>query len=264
MDAVDVYCFSGTGNTLLAARALSERLAELGVDVRLRPLERCDPAAVDPSRCVGIACPVAVQSTYPPVWRFVEALPRRRRRTGAFLLDTLQMYSGGILGPMRHLLQRKGYRPLGAVELRMPGNFYRSAPDEQGDARRVASACDRARTFAEDLADGTANWPRPHVHEWALYAISRAFYARGGLVRRMAPLAAEADRCTRCGLCQRLCPTGSIDYDADGLPRFADRCVACMRCFSYCPPEAITLGGRDYHRNRPVKAAEFLHDDLRR
>ena len=39
------------------------------------------------------------------------------------MVDTLGGFSGGIVGPLRRLLTRKGYAPLGAREIRMPMNF---------------------------------------------------------------------------------------------------------------------------------------------
>ncbi len=71
---IDFCYFSGTGNTLLVARAMAEVFAAHGLETTLRRIEATDPAQVDVGRTLGIAFPVAVGTTYPVVWDFVRAL----------------------------------------------------------------------------------------------------------------------------------------------------------------------------------------------
>ncbi len=258
-EVVDIYWFSGTGNTLLVARAMGDRFAQRGVMARLQQMEDCDPADVDASHTIGIACPVAAQSTYPPVWRFVRGLPDTDG-TGVFLIDTLMLHSGGIVGPMRSRLERKGYTPLGAIEVRMPGNFLRKKADPDKTARKVEAGMTKARAFTDDIVDGRSNWRRCLPWEWLFLASCRLCYGRLGLVRKFFRLSVDHEKCDSCGLGEELCPVGAISL-RDGRPEFSSECIACMRCASYCPEEAILLNGKDYARNRPVKAADFTDDN---
>jgi len=122
MKNVDIYYFSGTGNTLLVVQKAVEVFREQGVVTRLFKMEKTDPARVDIRHTIGLAFPAAVQSTYPLVWEFIDQLPPGRS-VGVFMIDTMAGFSGGIVGPLRKVLRRKGYRPLGAEEIRMPNNF---------------------------------------------------------------------------------------------------------------------------------------------
>jgi pyruvate ferredoxin oxidoreductase gamma subunit len=46
--------------------------------------------------------------------------------------------------------------------------------------------------------------------------------------------------CTRCGLCQVVCPDGAIALDAEGYPVIDyDHCKGCMICRQVCPLDAI-------------------------
>ena len=51
------------------------------------------------------------------------------------------------------------------------------------------------------------------------------------------------ERCTHCGACITICPTGA--FDLDPLTRrvnFDDeKCVACGQCIKACPPRAMEL-----------------------
>lgn len=59
--------------------------------------------------------------------------------------------------------------------------------------------------------------------------------------RRVSTIRPETDRdkCIKCGICVKGCPTESIDKEDPSL--VADSCIACMRCISVCPKGAKGL-----------------------
>ncbi len=255
IEKIDIYCFSGTGNTLLAAREMAEVFRQRGLEVRLLALEKSDPAAVDLSRTLGLAFPVAAQSTYPLVWDFIDRLPPGRG-AGVFMVDTLHSFSGGIVGPLRKILTRKGYRPLGAKEIRMPNNFFPGRIDPGKNERKKAAGLQQARRFADDLLEGAASWGRVPVLSGLVCRLSRSRLTTRYLSRRGRKFRVDTSVCVRCGLCARLCPVGNIT--AGDPPVFAGRCQLCMRCVSFCPTGAITVPGKKYEVYRAVEAAELL------
>ena len=50
-------------------------------------------------------------------------------------------------------------------------------------------------------------------------------------------------RCTHCGACVTVCPTGAFELDpATRQIRFLDKkCVACILCIKACPPRAMEV-----------------------
>ena len=38
------------------------------------------------------------------------------------------------------------------------------------------------------------------------------------------------DTCISCGICAKVCPTGTISLSGDGKPEWADTCVQCVAC----------------------------------
>ncbi len=258
MKSVAIYYFTGTGNTLRVVREMAGVFSERHIPTDLFPIERSDPRAVRLDGALGLAFPVAAQSTYPLVWRFIEGLPRAEG-TGVFMADTLAGFSGGIVGPLKRTLISKGYRPLGAVEIIMPSNFFPGKRDPAQEAKTVAAGLAAARRFAESLTEGKGRWGRIPLLSDLICLISRSSLLWNQL-RRFFPLAVDAARCTRCGVCARICPTGNIALQ--DLPVYAGRCELCMRCLSFCPASAISVPGKKCEIYRAAELREILGSEI--
>lgn len=52
----------------------------------------------------------------------------------------------------------------------------------------------------------------------------------------------DHEKCSRCGMCQTLCPEGCVSEDAEGFfdPDYS-YCKGCGICATECPKEAITM-----------------------
>lgn len=244
-DRIDIYVFSGTGNTLCVVEAAAEEFRRLGVAaVRVLRLEQSEPLGVDLDAMLGLAFPVAAQSTYPFVWDFLERLPDAKG-TPVFMIDTLHAFSGGIVGPLRRLLEGKGYCPVGAVEIRMPSNFFPGRVDDAACRAKVDRGEVLARDFARKLMTGEARWRRlPGVSDAMCWFSRRRFL--WALMRRFFALQADGVKCVSCGLCAQLCPVGNIQVGQTA--EFGDACQTCMRCVTYCPQGAIFSPRRKYSK----------------
>ncbi|HRU06326.1 MAG TPA: EFR1 family ferrodoxin [Candidatus Brocadiia bacterium] len=253
--AVDFYVFSGTGNTLLVAQAMADVFRQRHVDVRLMRLEASDPAQADPSRCLGLAFPVACFSTYPFIWRFIERLPPGQA-TPAFMVDTLAGFSSGIVGPLKKLIRSKGYAPIAARQITMPSNYFPRRIDEAGNQAKRDRGCAKARDYAAAILDGRAKWRRLPLVSDLLCRLSRSKALVGWLHAHGAALSADPAKCVRCGLCAKLCPVRNITLDP--APVFGMACELCMRCLAFCPKNAITFAGKTGPVYRAVKASDLL------
>ncbi|GAB6280964.1 MAG: EFR1 family ferrodoxin [Thermovirga sp.] len=261
-EPVIIYVFSGSGNTWTIAREVADVLLDWGISTELRPLEKNNPADSVKAGTLGLAFPVAIFTAYPFVWKFIEGLPDGEGRS-IFMVDTLAGFSGGIVGPLKRVLSRKGYRPIGAKEVRMPSNYSRKRPEGEKDVRIRARGLKKAASFARDLIGGKSSWRSFPILSDIIKGIGyNADSSAWRFVRRKFPLAADADKCSRCGLCEKLCPVGNISIH--DLPVFGENCCFCQRCISFCPDNAISVTGESlvpYRGMNTELLKEFLGSD---
>ncbi len=254
---VNLYYFSGTGNTLLVVRKMKEILQLKGVPVTLHRIEVTDPSSVEASLPIGLAFPVAAQGTYPFVLDFIKNLPQGQG-TPIFMVDTLTMFSGGVVGPVRKIVKAKGYRPIGAKEIRMPCYLYPSKTDPEKNKKAIARALVKAGKYARQLYDRKSRWRRVPFLSDLMSKISRS-KRTWAMMRRFCKLRIITEKCTKCGLCVRLCPVGNIEM-RESYPLFKDKCVSCLRCVSFCPVQAISMAKNSKNPCLTVSAEELLED----
>ncbi len=253
-----LYWVSGSGNTLCAAEAFAMRLRELGWTVELKPLERSDPARIDPMVTFGIAFPTHCFSIPEIIRNFVRGLPNVEG-TPAMLLGTHGAFSGGILGPLKRLLSRKGFRCVGGRILRMPDSFFPFGSTES-HRRLFEKALERARRYAAEFDAGTVRWSRwPILSDLWDAAFGAFFASRKWFGSWGTTVHARASQCTRCGTCVRACPVAALEQPSpEEPPRANRRCTNCLRCVAVCPADAMRhmIGFRPYRCEPPQQLRE--------
>lgn len=253
---INFFYYSGTGNTYLAVREMTEVFSARGIKVTLHKIEHTDPAKINTTETIGLAFPVAFQSTFPFVWDFFKALPQSEG-TLIFMVDTMMAFSGAIVGPLNKSLTAKGYRCIGAKEICMPSNWFPKKINEEKNKVKINKGLKIAREYAEDLLEGETSWGQIPLLSDGLYKlccnsvmINRVNLATG---RR---ISVDKSRCTQCGLCSKLCPKHNIIMKE--YPEWRDSCEVCMRCLSFCPTKAVLIPGKEFSRYRAVSAKELL------
>jgi len=259
---IDFYYFSGTGNTLLVVKKMKETFQKNRTEVHLHRIEKSDPKRVNLSHTIGIGFPIAELSTYPFVWDFIKSLPPASG-TEIFMVDTLAGFSGGIAGPIREIVKKKGYEPIGAKEIIMPPNFF-YIQNEEASRKKVEKGLAKAEEHANDILNRKSKWGRVPVLSDAMSSVSSGLLklSGSGLSQKWFNFQADESKCNNCGICVDLCPTGNIKMEEGEYPEHGLNCEYCMRCVSFCPQQAIpckfNYQGKTY---QAVTVKEFLKND---
>ncbi len=237
MKSIDLYYFSGTGNTILVVEKLLEIFLKNNINVQALKIEDSKAEEINTKKTIGLAFPVAMQSTFPFIWDFINKLPKVNG-SEIFMIDTLHAFSGAIVGPLKKVLIKKGYKTIGAKEVIMPNNFM-SKRDLEKDKEKIQLGLKYAEDYAYLLINKRTQWKNfpvlPHIFH---YLVSRkclwSFIKKFGSKFKV-----NHDKCTKCRICIETCPVKNIVmYD---FPEHKKKCQLCMRCVMFCPTEAIKV-----------------------
>ena len=250
-----IYWFSGTGNSLLAAKTLARSMD----NATLVPMRNGAPAGepVGGKDCkIGFVFPSYYGELPRTVRTFVEGL-NILPETDLFAAVTMGAFGQGSVKAMETLLAGKGLRLRYGAAVRMPSNYilsYDPALFGAKSERRVAAKLDKAeqklRQMAADIFSGREKLETNPITAKTLYeniaALDSSFRV--------------TEKCTGCGLCERVCPVENIVL-VEGKPNWRHHCEHCVACICWCPAVAIEYGEkterRTRYRNPQVNVAEL-------
>ncbi|MFH0947762.1 MAG: EFR1 family ferrodoxin [Elusimicrobiota bacterium] len=249
-EAIDFYYFSGTGNTLLVVKKMRDVFVKNKINTNLYKIEKTDPKKINPNFTIGLAFPVECFSTFPFVWKFLKSLPSVNG-TDIFMVDTLGGASGGIVGPLKKILIKKGYNPIGAAEIQMPANIF-YVQKESNNRKKIEKGLLKAENYAADLINGKSKWCRVPILSDIVYFASTALTKLFDWQPHQKWFLFKVDKskCTRCGICTKLCPVSNIEMQE--YPVYGMKCQYCLRCVSFCPEQSIPCFFN--HKGKPYRA----------
>lgn len=238
--SIIIYYFSGTGNTKMLLDIFSRVLTGNGCEVDINLMEENSSVKIIESSTLGLAFPVAIQSTYPLVWDFVNNLPKVKN-VDVFMFDTMEGFSGGVVGPMKKVLSKKGYNCIAAKEFKMSSSMNTDpAKVEKGKEKNIKAKSD-VKKFAHDLIQNKGKWRRIPIFSDMMRSIS---VSRKEWIK-MSKNLSVTDDCIKCQLCIKNCPVSAISLTEKKVEIDHSICNSCMRCVSICPKNAILVKGKN-------------------
>ncbi|MDN7013446.1 4Fe-4S ferredoxin [Methanoculleus sp. FWC-SCC3] len=255
-----IYYFTGTGNSLAAAKKVAETLGDTEI-VSIAAFRDTTGKIYPDTDRVGIACPVYFSGLPAMVASFAERLDL----TAADYVFSIVTHGGGggsaALRQLDGILGERTGKGLDAgFGVHMPGNYilmYGSPAGEKRD-RLLATADAELARIAGQIRDGKrTKLPRAPLTHLIRAVMYPRFLSRIHGDERIFTVSEE---CTSCGICARVCPAENIEM-VDGRPVWNHRCELCCGCIHLCPVEAIQAGkateGRQRYRNPSVGIAEL-------
>ncbi len=244
-----IFWFSGTGNSLYAAKKLA---AALGGAQLVHMTGSSGPVGGKGDR-VGFVFP----SYYGNLPRLVRAYIEKLDilpETYIFAIVTGGGAMTGSIKALKALLEARSLKLSFGQGLYLKGNYvlkYNPA-DPAKMEKTFARADGRIAKYAAAISRDAVKIRAIPVTSNNLYKNTEALDAGFS----------ASDACTGCGLCEKLCPVANITICDSGKPQWLHRCEHCMACISWCPARAIEYAditqARRRYTNPRIRAAELF------
>jgi len=156
--------------------------------------------------------------------------------------------------PLRKILSAKGYKPVAAKFMTMPGNYNNKTINTQKNARRIGKSLLEAQSFAYGLLNGSARWRGgiPVLSSFGHWlGQSRAPWS---LFYKIFPISVNKEKCIHCKRCAAICPANAITINEKYPAIDPLLCESCQRCVGFCPEGALHVPGKPAE---PYKAMSY-------
>jgi ferredoxin len=246
-----VYYFSGTGNSEIVAKWMTDIAKERDMEVTLINIantHRRQIESPDPEALVAFVSPIH-GFNYPPVMlNFLVHFPKGKNKV--LLMNTRagmligKWVTPGITGIAFYfaafILKLKGYSIKAMFPVDLPSNWISVHPglNERTVKYLHEQNQEKVYRFARKVLAGGSNFRsvREIIQDTLIAPISLGYYFVGRFFFAKTYYASRD--CNNCDLCIRQCPVKAIKK-VDNRPFWTFNCESCMHCMSSCPKRAI-------------------------
>jgi formate hydrogenlyase subunit 6/NADH:ubiquinone oxidoreductase subunit I/flavodoxin len=266
MDEVEIYYFSGSGNSFAVARDVAMKLNAVLTPI----MSVIDQESINTeSSIIGFVFPI--YDFKPP--QFMERFIQKIKNIPSKYIFAICTYGITPSKSLKHLektINSSGGQLSIGFAVGMPQNGLGSGKVTEVQKEmmfnnwksRVDEVCDDIKNRKTDeIETSTLFFSFFKTRIMKLFPVYLTFlnYA---LFKGIDSLAFIADeKCIGCGTCEKICSQNNIEI-VNNKPVWSDQCINCFSCLNWCPNGAIKLGNVDlgikgYHHPE-VKVSDMI------
>jgi ferredoxin len=240
-----IYYFSGTGNSLFAAKQIGKAIGDtLLVNMKTDPSKYPSEDA----EVIGFAFPVYMEGLPGGCAEFINKL-RINPNAYIFALATCGRRAGNCYAELNKILNEKGAKLSYWQTAVTVANYINMYPLATNPAKRLPMLDDAIKAVITAIKGRTIKD----------LPANNAVMAMNHRTVRFTPLMAKLYRvtgkCNGCGICEKVCPSKTIKM-VNGKPKWGKSCRQCVACIQFCPLQAIEFGISTMFRTR------YHHPDI--
>lgn len=237
-----VFYFSGTGNSLSVAKALSHGTEPVNI-ARAKVLTYTADS-------IGFVYPSYCGEPPKPVKDFVEAASFDAGYIWAVV--TNGGAPGNALGEVDLLLRQKGKKLDYGKEITLPDSVIILPTPDAVKKSLLETEVVRVKEIS-DAIEACATNTIGYSKLQKCFTLLTWFGFKNVLGTRFKK---STKKCFSCTQCAKMCPTNNISIK-DGKAVFGKNCVYCFGCIQYCPNNAIRFG---FIKRR--KSSQYNHPEI--
>jgi len=254
--------YSTTGNTKRLCELIQQSSPEIPFD--LMSISQGTKIAVNDYDIFGFAT-FADELRIPELMKDFLTSNKTGVKKPSFVLNTYGSISGRTLADLISFSGKSGFTVINAISLHMPENFppmiklglsFGTQPSKGQVKKLRAFIASLRKNIQSILSNKEVREIKPNPIS-SHFPLPRRFIAGRGL----GDLRCDPEKCTKCKLCERDCPSHAISF-AEQFSVDTSKCQKCWKCFNRCPTNAIYgthfPGGYQYKNfNLTVRLGSF-------
>ena len=248
-----ILYFSGTGNSLAIARKIAEALND-----QVLPLTEAVRQDLTNEQRIGLVFPT-YDFNMPPAVRTLVPRLKINPKAYVFAVVTCGSMAGNCIWVLRRLLREKGIELAYSHKVSVPDNsalaFGRNPNKQLKKFERVPA---RMEQIIRELQ------AESHTLHYSWFSLLSWLLGRPavekGMIHCLGPKV-NADKCTGCNTCVRVCPMDNINL-TDEKAIIGDNCTVCLACVHVCPQQAIRTNGQEARKERQYRHPDIKLKDL--
>ena len=270
MSGMDIYYFSGTGNSLYIAKEIKKRIPDASlipiVNLIDKHLKVKNQETIKTSKeVVGFVFPIH-RMTFPiPVKKFIEELDLKSTRY-IFAIATRTGTQHIAFNEIKKILRKKGKNLNSCFTLNMACNDPRNKdwhPTTNEEITKLESEIqikldliqkiiiNQENSREEDSDSAPSNYMLKH-----LVPLGMAFAEYTGAKDYFY----SNSKCIGCKICEKVCLSGKIKMiDKKPVWQRNVKCYFCYACLNYCPVKAIQIKSKFYMKSYTEENERYSH-----
>ncbi len=239
-----IFYFTSTGNCLYVAKRIGGDLHSIPQLMKTGTFSFKDDVIGLIYPCYGFGMPNIVR-------KFLEQVSWEAEYT--FAIATYGNKTGAVLPNLEHFAAEHGKKFDYTATLLMVDNYLPNYKVEDQLAKLPEKNIEENLSLIiKDINGRKTNKPSATFSDRLATSIIQAG-AKLFMSGKSAQNYIVNERCTKCGVCSKICPTENIEIK-DRIV-FLDRCEACLGCVHLCPHNAI-------HLKNEKSAARFRNEHV--
>jgi heterodisulfide reductase subunit A-like polyferredoxin len=252
-----LYYFTGTGNSLLIAKNLKEKLQDAILVPMVKALKEnkmfCE------TQNVGFIFPLYFWGLPKIVEEFINRINLDKVKYIFIILN-----SGGSLSPdnaanrINKILKAKNKKLNASYRLIMPSNYIKEFHVENLNMQnqKISKMKSSLLKIADDINNNSEIKKKSRLAVLANFVndiwqknvnnSDKDFYVK--------------NNCNSCGICVKICPVDNIKL-VDNKPVWQHICQECLACIHYCPKSAIeskNTGNKGRYKNPEISLNDLI------
>lgn len=246
-----LFYFTGTGNSLFAARQLADAMNDEMYDICELIKNRNMSFRIPTGEKIGFVFPIYYSGLPHIVKTFLEEVNIiADDDCYTYAVITCGGSAAGADVQLKKVLSEKTMHIDHIAQLKMTDNYI--VMFELDDAKKAAERTDIAKAelleIAENISAGKKGGFNSRIGGKLANGVMQPMYH---MLRKTKKFFADK-KCVSCGKCERICPVDAIKMQ-NGKPKWVkDKCEHCMACINRCPKKAIQYGAKTKNKNRFV------------